>query len=476
MSDRQRPVAAGLERVGEVGERGDEPVTDGQRVDPARDEASRLLGDRSLAQHLHQVEAVRRRQPPQPGGGQGVAAGRGDQLGGVGPGLDQGVALQRLDRAVDGAARPARERGQLQPVEQGQLAEPAQEFDMGLFARHQRSPSSERRARPLFAVRGVVRLGGSKVGFSCVAVDLLQALPVLGQLALLRRLLRLEPVRGGLVGRGLLADPGGRLGIAELRFSDPHREGGGALRTDRGPHVAVMHGLGDDVLLRDPVAAQLPDQLSRVRAGDLEDAETADVGQQRVAHRGRELVQLGQALGGQHERGAVLAQLGERLLEVDPGDGLHLVDHDQRAAALRLGQPLLLANRRIDQVEQRGPDQSGDVAADRALGGRDEQNAAFEDGPPEVDRGARLTQDRAGALGRGVVVEPGLHRGQRIGLVLAPPAAEVTRPPLGQVRVAQLVDHAGAELLVREQAERIEDRVLLPRPRSRDADSPRAGS
>ena len=130
-------------------------------------------------------------------------------------------------------------------------------------------------------------------------------------------------------------------------------------------------------------------------------------------------------------------------------------------AALGLRQPLLLADYGVDQVEQRGPDQRGHVAADRPLGGGDDQDAAVEDGPPEVDRRARLAQDRPRPPRGGVVRQPGLDRSQRFGLVLGAPAAEIARPPFKQVGVAHFFQHIAPERFVGEQPQGVEDRALL---------------
>jgi len=51
----------------------------------------------------------------------------------------------------------------------------------------------------------------------------------------------------------------------------------------------------------------------------------------------------------------VLAQFGKHRRELNPGNRLHLGDHDHRALALGLGQPLQLADGGIDQVGMEAP-------------------------------------------------------------------------------------------------------------------------
>ena len=108
-----------------------------------------------------------------------------------------------------------------------------------------------------------------------------------------------------------------------------------------------MHIQGHDVVLADPVLAQLPHQLPGVAARHLEDGQAAHVGQDGVAHGAGQVLQLGQALGGQDEGRAVLAQLAEHGLVIDAGRGLHLVDDHQRSPALMQGQALLLPDHRV---------------------------------------------------------------------------------------------------------------------------------
>ncbi len=128
---------------------------------------------------------------------------------------------------------------------------------------------------------------------------------------------------------------------------------------------------------------------------------------------------------------------------------------------MRLGQLALLADDGVREVEDRGPDERGDVLAGRALRGGDEQHAAIEDRAPQVDRGAGLTEDGARPLRGGVVGEPRLHGRERVGAVLAAPAPEVALPPVQQELVAHALQHEGAEAVVGEQAQPVEDRVLL---------------
>ena len=223
----------------------------------------------------------------------------------------------------------------------------------------------------------------------------------------------------------------------------------------------MVDGQGDDVLLRDAVPAQLPDELAGVAAGHLEDGETAHVGEEGVAHGGREVGQLGQALGGEHEGSPVLAELGEHRLVVHARQGLHLVHDDERPAALVQGQAFLLADDAVDEVQQRCAHQGGYVASGSPLGGGDQQDAAVEDGAAKVDGGAGLAQDGPRPFRGGVVGEPRLHGRDRVGLVLAPPAPEVPRPPVEQVAVGDALEHVAAEALVGEQAQAVENGVLV---------------
>ena len=108
------------------------------------------------------------------------------------------------------------------------------------------------------------------------------------------------PGRYGIYGCRL-ADAGGDGGVALLRLSDHYREGGHPLLAHRGADVAVVDGQGDDVVLGDAVLAQLPHQRPGVVARHLEDGETAHVGKQGVPHGAGEVVELGEALGGEDE-------------------------------------------------------------------------------------------------------------------------------------------------------------------------------
>ena len=115
-----------------------------------------------------------------------------------------------------------------------------------------------------------------------------------------------------------------------------------------------MDGQRGDVVLAHALPTELPHELPRVGAGDLEDAQATDVGEDGVAHGGREVVELGEALGGEDEACAELAELGEHGLVVDAGHGLHLVDDDEGAAALRGGKGALLPDDGVDEVEEGG--------------------------------------------------------------------------------------------------------------------------
>ena len=124
---------------------------------------------------------------------------------------------------------------------------------------------------------------------------------------------------------------------------------------------------------------------------------------------------------------------------------------------------LLLADDGVDEVEDGGAHERRHIAPRRALGGGDEEDAAIEDGAPQVDGGAGLPEDGARHLRGGVVGETRLHGRERLGAVFPPPAPEVPRPPLQQVGIGDLLQDLLAELLVREQAQPVEDGVLLVR-------------
>ena len=63
-------------------------------------------------------------------------------------------------------------------------------------------------------------------------------------------------------------------------------------------------------------------------------------------------------------------------------------------------------------------------------------------------------------LGRCVVGEAGLHGGERLGLVLVTPLAEVPGPPLEEVGVGDLLQDAFSEGVEREEGQRVQDGVL----------------
>ncbi len=97
------------------------------------------------------------------------------------------------------------------------------------------------------------------------------------------------------------ADALGLFDVSRLRFPDRHGEGVHALRPNGGPDVALVHRQRRDVVLGHALLAQLPHQLPCVAARHLEDGETADVGEDGVAHGAGQVVQLGEALSRQHE-------------------------------------------------------------------------------------------------------------------------------------------------------------------------------
>ena len=83
-------------------------------------------------------------------------------------------------------------------------------------------------------------------------------------------------------------------------------------------------------------------------------------------------------------------------------------------------------------------------------------------GLSQVDGGAALAEDGPCPLGGGVVVEPRLHRSQRLGPVLVGPVLEVPGPPLRQVGVAHICQYSVLEaLVVGEELEAVQDGVLL---------------
>ena len=216
-----------------------------------------------------------------------------------------------------------------------------------------------------------------------------------------------------------------------------------------------MSSLGHAVL------ARLPHQRPGVVARHLEDCEAPDVGEQGVPHGAGEVVQLGEALGGEDEAGPELAQLGQHALVVHAGHRLHLVHHHQRAAPLPEGHAALLPYHGVHEVEQRRAHQGGHVPAHRPLGRGHEKDPAVVDDPAQVDGGAALAQDGPRPLGGCVVGESGLHRGEGLGPVLAVPAAEVPGPPFKQVGVGDLRQHGVAERVVGQQAQPVQDGVLL---------------
>ena len=94
-----------------------------------------------------------------------------------------------------------------------------------------------------------------------------------------------------------------------------------------------------------------------------------------------------------------LPRLGEHGLVVDAGHRLHLVDDDERPTPPIPRQAALLADDAVHEIEDGGPEQGGNVVADDALCGGDEEDAAVEDGPPQVDGGSGLAEERACAFG-----------------------------------------------------------------------------
>ena len=97
----------------------------------------------------------------------------------------------------------------------------------------------------------------------------------------------------------------------------------------------------------------------------------------------------------------------------------------------------------------------------RPLGGGDQQHAPFPDDAAHVDGGAGLSEDGPRPLRRRVVGEAGLHRGQGLGAVLPVPASEVPGPPFKEIGVADLGQHGVAVRVVGEEAQPVEDGVLL---------------
>ena len=130
----------------------------------------------------------------------------------------------------------------------------------------------------------------------------------------------------------------------------------------------MVDGERRDVVLGHPVLAQLPHQGPGVVARHLEDGEAPDVGQQGVPHGAGEVVQLGQALGGEDEGGPELAELRQHAFVVHAGHRLHLVHDDQRAPALVQRQPSLLPYHGVHEVQEGSAHQGGHVAAHGPLG------------------------------------------------------------------------------------------------------------
>ena len=150
------------------------------------------------------------------------------------------------------------------------------------------------------------------------------------------------------------------------------------------------------VLLVQTLPIQLAYQLPGVGRRHLEHRKAPHVGKERVLHGGGQLLQPRQALGGQDEAGPELAKLTQHRLVVHAGHGLHLVHHHQRPAPLVRGEPSLLPDHRVRQVQQRRPHQGRHVRPRRGLGGGDQQHAALGDHLPEVQGGAALSQDGPG--------------------------------------------------------------------------------
>ena len=125
-----------------------------------------------------------------------------------------------------------------------------------------------------------------------------------------------------------------------------------------------------------PVLSQLPDQRPGVVSRHLEDGEAAHVGEDGVPHGAGEVVQLGEALGGEDEGGPKLAELRQHAFVVHAGHRLHLVHDDQRAPALLQRQAPLLPDHGVHEVEKGRAHQGGHVPAHGALGGGDQEDAA----------------------------------------------------------------------------------------------------
>ena len=411
---------------------------------------------------------------------------------GVGDGLDHPPIFQTRNGVVHRAPGPAGEGGQFQPVQEGHIGQTPQGVGFAAVESHGQ-PSS-----PAASSGGVPPVRSLRL-------EVLAALPVPAQvlgcfaLLLFRRRVPaladalhlpaplLHPLAAPLllggdlrlrreVGRSAVADAVGHGQAARLGLAHHHGEGRHPLRPHGGADVAVMHVQGNHVVLGYVVLAQLPHQLPGVAAGHLEHGQAAHVGQDGVAHGAGQVLQLGQALGGEDETGAELAQLRQHGLVIDAGHGLHLVHHDQRSPSFRRRQAALLPDHRVHQVEQRRAHQGGHVPTHGALGGGHQQDAALADGLPQVDGGAGLAQDGPGLLRGGVVGEAGLHRGQGVALVVPPPAGEYAAPPVQQEGVGDAGQHAGAVVVVGQQGQAVQQGELLVISWWRGDGWPRGGS
>ena len=58
-----------------------------------------------------------------------------------------------------------------------------------------------------------------------------------------------------------------------------------------------MHRKGGHVVLGHAFLAELPDEVPGIRRGNLEDGEAPDVGENRIPHRGGQVVELCKTLG-----------------------------------------------------------------------------------------------------------------------------------------------------------------------------------
>ena len=217
----------------------------------------------------------------------------------MGYGGAEAAGVQPVDGLVDRGLRPAGDGHHLRPVEEWHRRQGPEGLGFTSFSSHCSASSSsvvfgffEALSSRFSSVSRAVLL---QVGCAVLEVPDLLLVGCPGVLQVLGR----QGVCGGSA-----ADLRGDGGVSLLRLSDHHREGGHPLDADGGADVAVVHRQRRDVVLGHPLLAQLPDQLPCVVPGHLEDGQASNVGEEGVPHGAGEVVELGEALGGQYKADA----------------------------------------------------------------------------------------------------------------------------------------------------------------------------